>query len=111
MFTKRTVKKKNDITSVESANEALLVSLSEKAVVDLDYMSSLYKKDKKEIVLELGELIYRLPNINNESEKYVTADEYLSGNIRDKLKEAKIEAELDSAYWKRYSLHRFQHLR
>lgn len=98
MFTKRTVKKKKDITSVESANEALLVSLSEKAVVDLDYMSSFYKKDKKEIILELGELIYRLPNINNESEKYVTADEYLSGNIRDKLKEAKLAAALDSAY-------------
>lgn len=99
MFTKRTIRKQRQINSVDTANEALLVSLREKAKIDLDYMSDLYKKDKETIVEELGEIIYQLPQqIDNNEPVYVTADEYLSGNIRTKLKEARLASELDPRY-------------
>ena len=98
MFTKRTIRKQRQINSVDTANESLLVSLREKAKIDLDYMSDLYKRDKETIVEELGEIIYRLPQIDNDEPVYVTADEYLSGNIRTKLKEARLASELDPRY-------------
>lgn len=85
MFSKRTIKAYKEITSVDTANEALIVSLSEKASVDLEYMSKLTNKTQEELVKELEGVIYKLPMENN---KYVTSDEYLSGNIREKLKMA-----------------------
>lgn len=83
MFTKRTIKAYKEIKNVDTANETLIVSLSEKASVDLDYMSKLTNKSKEELTHELEGLIYKLPM---ENEKYVTSDEYLSGNVREKLK-------------------------
>lgn len=85
MCNKRTIKAYKEITSVDTANEALIVSLSEKASVDLEYMSKLTNKTQEELTKELEGIIYKLPMENN---KYVTADEYLSGNIREKLKMA-----------------------
>ena len=85
MFNKRTIKAYKEITSVDTANEALIVSLSEKASDDLEYMSKLTNKTQEELTKELEGIIYKLPMENN---KYVTADEYLSGNIREKLKMA-----------------------
>ena len=83
MFNKRTIKAYKEITSVDTANEALIVSLSEKASVDLEYMSKLTNKTQEELVKELEGIIYKLPMEDN---KYVTSDEYLSGNVREKLK-------------------------
>lgn len=92
MFTKRTIKAYKEITSVDTANEALIVSLSEKANVDLEYMSKLTNKTKDELIKELEGIIYKVPMEDN---KYVTADEYLSGNVREKLKlaEALVETQ------------------
>lgn len=83
MFNKRTIKAYKEITSVDTANEALIVSLSDKATVDLEYMSKLTNKTQEEIIKELEGVIYKVPMEDN---KYVTADEYLSGNVREKLK-------------------------
>lgn len=83
MFSKRTINAYKEITNVDTANEALIVSLSEKAKVDLEYMSKLTDKSQDEIIKELEGIIYKVPMEDN---KYVTADEYLSGNIREKLK-------------------------
>ena len=91
MFNKRTIKAYKEITSVDTANEALIVSLSEKASVDLEYMSKLTNKTQEELTKELEGIIYKLPMENN---KYVTADEYLSGNIREKLKMAEASVEM-----------------
>ena len=82
MFSKRTINPKKEITSVDTANDALIVSIQEKASVDLDYMSSLLNKDKEEIINELQGIIFKDP----ETERYVTSDEYLSGNVREKLR-------------------------
>ena len=83
MFSKRTIKAYKEITSVDTANEALIVSLSEKANVDLEYMSKISNKTQEELIKELEGIIYKLPMEDN---KYVTSDEYLSGNVREKLK-------------------------
>lgn len=83
MFSKRTIKAYKEITSVETANEALIVSLAEKARVDLEYMSKLSSKTQDELVKELEGAIFKVPMEDN---KYVPADEYLSGNVREKLK-------------------------
>jgi N12 class adenine-specific DNA methylase len=83
MFSKRTIKAYKEITRVDTANEALIVSLSEKAEVNLEYMSKLADKPKEEIIRELEGIIFKVPL---ENDKYVTADEYLSGNVREKLK-------------------------
>ncbi len=82
MFSKRTIKAYKEITSVDTANEALIVSLSEKATVDLEYMSKLSGKTQDELVNELQGVIFKVPM---EDGKYQTADEYLSGNVREKL--------------------------
>lgn len=99
MFFKRTIRKKVEVHHAENANEALMISLAEKGKVDLDYMSELYHQPKENIIDELHTFIYKLPNVlDKNQEVYVTADEYLSGNIREKLSEAKLAAELDSNY-------------
>lgn len=92
MFNKRTIKAYKEITSVDTANEALIVSLSEKASVDLEYMLKLTNKTQDELIKELESVIYKVPMEDN---KYVTADEYLSGNVREKLKlaEALVETQ------------------
>lgn len=84
IFTKRTVNANKEITSVSTAVDALAVSLSDTAKVNLKYMSKLTGLDKEKLIEDLQGSIYRIPN----TDKYVTADEYLSGNILQKLEEA-----------------------
>lgn len=84
IFTKRTVKANKKITSVPTAVDALAISLSDTAKVNLEYMSKLTGFDKEKLIEDLQGSIYRIPN----TDKYVTADEYLSGNILQKLEEA-----------------------
>lgn len=95
MFTKRTIKPHREITSVETASEALALSIGEKARVDLSYMAKLTGKTQEEIVTELQGVIFRVPN--TEPARYVAADEYLSGDVREKLKVAQIAAKSDPA--------------
>lgn len=85
MFTKRTIRKAKSVTAVETPQEALAVSLSEKGCVDLTYMAKLAGTDENEIIHSLRGQIYPVPDEN----RYVPADEYLSGNIRTKLTVAK----------------------
>ena len=94
MFTKRTIKKAEVVTSVDTATEALAVSLSEKARVDLDYMAELSGKSVDRIKEELTGIIFQNPV----TDKWETADEYLSGNVRDKLETAKTYAENHPEY-------------
>ena len=94
MFTKRTIKKAEVITSVDTASEALAVSLSEKARVDLDYMAELTGKDVKGITEELKGVIFQNPV----TDRWETADEYLSGNVREKLETARVYAENHPEY-------------
>lgn len=94
MFTRRTIKKKKIITSVNTASEALAVSLSEKASVDLAYMSGLSGKNESEITRELEGVIFKDPV----TEKWETADGYLSGNVREKLETARTFAENHPEY-------------
>ena len=95
MFTKRTIKPHREITSVETASEALALSIGEKVRVDLGYMAKLTGKTQEEIAAELQGVIFRVPN--TEPARYVTADEYLSGDVREKLKIAEIAAKSDPA--------------
>lgn len=83
MFSKRTIKPHTVVTSVETASEALALSIGEKARIDLDYMEQLTGKPQEEIIGDLEGVIFRVPN--SDPEMYVTADEYLSGNVRVKL--------------------------
>ena len=83
MFFKRTIKPFKEIKDVSTSDEALIVSMSERAKVDLDYMSELTKKDKETIIKELEGIIYEDPLHRG---TYYTSDEYLSGNVREKLK-------------------------
>ena len=94
MFTKRTIKKQEVVTSVDTASEALAVSLSEKAGVDLAYMSQLAGKSEEEITKELAGVIFQNPV----TEEWETADEYLSGNVREKLSVARTFAENHPEY-------------
>ena len=94
MFTKRTIKKQEVVTSVDTASEALAVSLSEKAGVDLAYMSQLTDKSEEEITKELAGVIFQNPV----TEEWETADEYLSGNAREKLSVARTFAENHPEY-------------
>nr|WP_233440754.1 LPD25 domain-containing protein [[Clostridium] scindens] len=96
MFTKRTIKPHREVTSVETASEALALSIGEKALVDLPYMEQLTGKPQEELVQELQGVIFRIPAL--EPAKYVTADEYLSGNVRTKLLSAQAAAKEDPAY-------------
>ena len=83
MFTKRTIKPHREITSVETASEALALSIGEKARVDLPFMEQLTGKTQEELIADLQGVIFRIPAA--EPARYVTADEYLSGNVRAKL--------------------------
>ena len=100
MFTKRTIKPHQAVTSVDTASEALAVSIAEKAEVDMEYMAELSGKTQEELALELRGVIFRLPGSLAEGEipRYVTADEYLSGNVRRKLRQAQRAAEKDPAF-------------
>ena len=98
MFTKRTIRKHILIESVETSTEALTLSLSEKARIDFDYMSKLTGFDKQQIIEDLDGVIYRIPDIDDKEEVYVTADEYLSGNIREKLKIAELAASINPSF-------------
>ena len=89
MFSKRTIKKEEVVTSVDTASEALAVSLGERARVDLTYMSELTGKSEEEVAKELARVIFQNPV----TEKWETADEYLSGNVREKLATARVFAE------------------
>ena len=89
MFSKRTIKKQEVVTSVDTASEALAVSLGEKARVDLAYMSELTGKSEEDVTKELAGIIFQNPV----TEKWETADEYLSGNVREKLATARVFAE------------------
>ena len=90
MFTKRTIKPHEVVTSVDTASEALAVSIAEKACVDMAYMEQLTGKSEEELVSQLQGVIFRLPDAAPKEERpqYVTADEYLSGNVREKLEQA-----------------------
>ncbi len=90
MFTKRTIKPHREVTFVETASEALALSIGEKARVDLSYMARLTCRSEEEIIRELQGVIYKVPS--SEPARYVTADEYLSGNVRAKLITAKAAA-------------------
>ena len=97
MFIKRTIKQRITITHVDTASEALAVSLAEKAKVDMDYMAELTGKTEQEVYADLTGVIFLNPMHGyggGSEEKYLTADEYLSGNVREKLEWAKRSAEL-----------------
>ncbi len=93
MFSKRTIKPHREVTFVETASEALALSIGEKARVDLSYMAQLTGRTQDEIINDLQGVIFKVPS--PEPARYVTADEYLSGNVREKLKIAGIAAKAD----------------
>ena len=97
MFSKRTIKPHIEITKVDNTNEALIISISEKAKVDMDFIMSLTGKTEEEIVSDLEGDIFLIPTDGNEK-KYVTQDEYLSGNVRKKLKEAEYYNSINPIY-------------
>ena len=100
MFTKRTIKPHQAVAAVDTASEALAVSISEKACVDMGYMSQLTGKTKEELAGELQGVIFRVPGQLEQdgTPHYVTADEYLSGNVRRKLRQAQRAAQQDPVY-------------
>ncbi|EGK8142172.1 hypothetical protein IO446_001894 [Campylobacter coli] len=87
IFSKRTIKAKKKVLKVDTPDEALILSIQDKAKVDLDYMQQLCKIDKEEIINSLEGVIFKVPDYEN-TNNWVTADEYLSGNVREKLKVA-----------------------
>ena len=100
MFTKRTIKPHQAVAAVDTASEALAVSISEKACVDMGYMSQLTGKTTEELAGELQGVIFRVPGQLEQdgTPHYVTADEYLSGNVRRKLRQAQRAAQQDPVY-------------
>lgn len=100
MFTKRTIKPHQAVAAVDTASEALAVSISEKACVDMGYMSQLTGKTKEELAGELQGVIFRVPGQleKDGTPHYVTSDEYLSGNVRRKLRQAQRAAQQDPVY-------------
>lgn len=97
IFSKRTIKAKKKVLQVDTPDEALILSIQDKAKVDLDYMQQLCNIDKEEIINSLEGVIFRVPDYEN-SDNWVTADEYLSGNVREKLKVAEQFAKEDSSF-------------
>ena len=95
IFTKQTIRPRIKVTHVDTSSEALAVSISDKAKVDIGYMSSLTGKAPETVIEDLKGVIFKDPlsDLNNPYEGYLTADEYLSGNVRDKLKTAQLIAE------------------
>ena len=100
MFTKRTIRQRGSIDHADTAVEALALSIGERAGVDLPYMAQLTGKPEKELVDDLRGVIFRVPMVSADDGAgvYVTADEYLSGNVRDKLRIARLAAQQDSAF-------------
>lgn len=101
MFTKRTIRAKHEVTKVDTADEALAVSLAEKAKIDIPFMETLSGKTEQELYADLKGVIFLNPEHETFSEsepKYLTADEYLSGNVRAKLSQAESFAENDAEY-------------
>ena len=101
MFTKRTIRAKKAKEKAETSAEALAISIAEKAKVDMSFMEKLTDKSEEEIYNDLEGVIFLNPlydEHNQASEKYLPADEYLSGNVREKLRIAKIKAETDSRF-------------
>ena len=101
MFSKRTIRQKISVTSVDTASEALALSLAEKAKVDMPYMMELTHKSEEEILSDLKSVIFLNPEHDGNEDaahKYLPADEYLSGNVREKLRTAKTLAEQDERY-------------
>ena len=95
IFTKRTIKQQRSVDHVDTSADALAVSIGERARVDLGYMAQLTGKSEEDIVQELTGVIFRIPGTEAQ---YVTADEYLSGNVRQKLREARTAAQSDAAF-------------
>lgn len=99
MFIKRTIKPHETVRQVDTASEALSLSLAEKACVDMDYMCSVTGKSAEEIEQELRGVIFRLPDLAGEEKpRFVSEDEYLSGNVRQKLREAEQAAKESEIY-------------
>lgn len=100
MFTKRTIKKRVTITAVDTASEALALSIAEKAKVDMAFMATLTGKTEEQLVADLQGVVFRVPTPfdSNRPPLYVTADEYLSGNVREKLHTAKLAAQSSPQY-------------
>ena len=101
MFSKRTIRQKISVTSVDTASEALALSLAEKAKVDMPYMMELTHKSEEEILSDLKGVVFLNPEHDGNEDvahKYLPADEYLSGNVREKLRTAKTLAEQDEQY-------------
>jgi N12 class adenine-specific DNA methylase len=100
MFTKRTIKKRVAVDSVDTASEALALSISEKAKVDMEYMGKLTGLSEEQIAGDLRGVIFPVPMSYDSSTptRYVTADEYLSGNVREKLHTAKLAAQTSDRY-------------
>ena len=100
MFTKRTIKPHKAVDTVDTASEALAVSIAEKACVDMAYMSELTGKTSDELAAELQGVIFRVPGQveKDGTPHYVTADEYLSGNVRRKLRQAQRAAQQDPSF-------------
>ena len=100
MFTKRTIKPHKAVDTVDTASEALAVSISEKAFVDMAYMAELTGKTGDELAAELQGVIFRVPGQleKDGTPHYVTADEYLSGNVRRKLRQAQRAAQQDPSF-------------
>ena len=97
IFTKRTIRPHEPITSVDTASEALAVSMAERARVDMDFMSELSGLSEEKLYEDLKGVIFLNPLYgfgNNREAKYLTSDEYLSGNVREKLKVAFQSAQL-----------------
>ncbi|MBQ6999745.1 MAG: DEAD/DEAH box helicase family protein [Oscillospiraceae bacterium] len=99
MFTKRTIKQHQAVSTVDTASEALAVSIAEKACVDMEYMSRLTGKNTEEIAAELKGVIFKDPSFGNDPlSGWQTADEYLSGNVRQKLRAAQRAADRDPSF-------------
>ena len=98
MFTRRTIQPHRAVTHVDTASEALAVSISERARVDMDYMAQLTGKTEAELASDLRGVIFRLPASEDGKAVYVAADEYLSGNVRQKLAQARRAAEADPVF-------------
>ena len=95
MFTKRTIRQRHSVDHVDTASDALAVSIGERARVDLPLMAQLTGKEEKQLVEELTGVIFRIPGTDAQ---YVTADEYLSGNVRQKLRDARLAAQSDASF-------------
>ena len=97
IFSKRTIKARKEITKVDTPDEALILSIQNKAKVDLDYMSKLCGIEVDKIVEDLKGVIFKIPEYGD-IDNWVTADEYLSGNVREKLKIAEEFAKEDESF-------------